>query len=132
MAKYLNHRSTIQCTHGGRVILFPPAFRSLQVVASPVLTEQDLLQAMIAGCGQVGPGVKPCTKITQVVMGRGIQIRVDGQVPILDTLIAMTDGSPPGMVSPQDSGQSNAATAGSTQASVFREAARSGAAFCEP
>ena len=56
---YLNHRAILQCTHGGRVMLIPPPFRSLWVMQSPVITEPDLMQAFIIGCPQIGPGIKP-------------------------------------------------------------------------
>src|SRR5260370_3534706 len=95
---YLNHRAILQCTHGGRVMLIPPPFRSLWVMQSPVITEPDLMQAFIIGCPQIGPGIKPCTKIVAILMGRSFQIQIDGEVPILDSLRALTDGAPPAAV----------------------------------
>src|SRR4051794_6970653 len=105
---YLNHRAILQCTHGGRVMLIPPPFRSLWTMNSPVVTEPDLLKAPIIGCPQIGPGLKPCTKITVILMGKALQIQIDGEVPILDSLRAMTDGSAPGIVTAMYDGGSNA------------------------
>jgi hypothetical protein len=128
---YLNHRAILQCVHGGQVMLFPPPLRSLWIMQSPVVTETDLMQAIIIGCPQVGPGLKPCTKITAILMGRSLQIQIDGEVPILDSLRAMTDGGPPGIVSAINDGSSNCTPAPiSIQAVTMMKAARTGAAFC--
>jgi hypothetical protein len=117
--------------HGGRVLLMPPPMRSLNIMQSPVVTDVDLMQAIIIGCPQIGPGIKPCIKITAILMGRAIQIQVDGETPILDSLQAMTDGNPPGLVSAINDGESNATPAPiSVQALTMANAARSGAAFC--
>jgi hypothetical protein len=52
---------------------------------SPVVTETDLMETVIVGC----------TKIAAILMGRSLQIQVDGEVPILGSLRAMTDGGLP-------------------------------------
>src|SRR5438132_1505022 len=109
-SRYLNHRAVLQCSHGGRVVLLPPPFRSLHVMQSPVVTDVDLMKAFIA-CPQAGPGIKPCTRILLIVVGRSLQIRVDNQIPILDSLQAITDGAPPGMVTVVNDGNSNASPA---------------------
>jgi hypothetical protein len=146
---YLNHNATIQCVHGGRVQLFPAPMRSLQIMNSPVVTDMDLTKAMIVGCPQIGTGLKPCTKITSIIAGPANQILVDNERPILMWLTAMTDGNPPGMVTAVNDGGSNAtfalppipdtpgmaggssASAVEAQAESLRNAAQSGAPFCE-
>jgi hypothetical protein len=128
---YLNHNAVLQCTHGGRVILFPAPKRSLQIMNSPVVTDVDLMQAIIVGCAQVSPATKPCTKIGAILMGRAVQIQVDGQIPILESLQALTDGGPPGFVSALTNGGSNATPIMPTpQSMAMIRAARSGAALC--
>jgi hypothetical protein len=128
---YLNHRALLQCIHGGRVLLIPPPLRSLNIMQSPVVTDTDLMSAMIIGCPQIGPGIKPCIKIVTILMGRAMQIKVDGETPILDSLRALTDGNPPGVVSAITDGGSNATPAPiSVQAMTMVDAANSGAAFC--
>jgi hypothetical protein len=112
-------------------MLFPPPYRSLWIMQSPVVTEPDLLQAVILGCPQIGPGLKPCTKITAIQIGRALEIQIDGEVPILDSLMAMTDGGPPGIVRAINDGGSNCTPAPiSIQAVTMMSAARAGAAFC--
>jgi len=130
---YLNHRAVLQCMHGGRVMLIPPPMRSLSIMQSPVVTDVDLMQAIIIGCPQIGPGVKPCIKITTILMGRAMQIQIDRETPILDSLQAMTDGNPPGLVSAINDGGSNATPAPmSVQTLAMANAAKSGVAFCPP
>ena len=110
--RYLNHAARLTCVHGGTVQLIPPPRRSTHVQRSPILTEQDLLKAVIVGCPQIGIGLKPCTKVVSVVTGRSIDIKVDGETPILNTLKAITDGVAPGLVTASTTGQSNAETEG--------------------
>ena len=53
MSKYLNHNATLQCTHGGQVMMMPPPMRSLWIMESPVVTDVDLHSAFIIGCPQI-------------------------------------------------------------------------------
>jgi hypothetical protein len=112
-------------------MLFPAPQRTMHSMQSPVVTDQDLFKAIIVGCGQVGPGVKPCTKIVQILFGLARTIFVENEeIPILDTLQALTDGSPPGIVTAITDGVSNAVTT-SPQAITLQAAAASGAPFCD-
>lgn len=111
MSMYLNHRAILQCSHGGRVMLIPPAFRSFHIISSPVVTDMDLLQAFIVGCPQIGPGLKPCTRVTMIILGRSQQFQVNNQIPLLDSLMAMTDGVAPAVVTALTDGESNATPA---------------------
>lgn len=133
MPNYLNHRATLQCVHGGRVVLIPPLLRSMHVMQSPVLTAEDLQQSFILGCPQIGPGLKPCLKVIQILLGRSIKIQVDGETPLLQTLQALTDGVPPGLVQAINDGGSNA-TPGLLvpQAATAAMAAANGRGLCEP
>jgi hypothetical protein len=80
-------------------------------VSSPIVTDQDLLQrAYIVGCAQIGPGLKPCTRIVQIVLGLSAQFKVDGETPILFTLKGITDGVAPGVVTAVTDGMSNSQT----------------------
>src|SRR5213594_2164139 len=121
---YLNHRATLQYTHSGKTVLITPPMRSMHIMQSPVLTDQDLLKAFIVGCPQIGPGIKPCTKIIQIIVGRSFQIQVDSETPILESLMALTDGGPPGLVRALDNGQSNAGPGMLPQAATAANAAR--------
>lgn len=133
--KYLHHASVLQCTHGGKAEFIPPPRRSFHIEDSPILTEMDLLKATIVGCTQAGPGIKPCTKITKILMGKAREIRVDGEVPLLENLRAATDGTPPGVCSKVINNLSNAKTGSvqldGAQAQTLITARESGLPFCE-
>ncbi len=80
----------LYCTHGGRVVF---AGRDL---ALP-LTESDLINGVIVGCTQIGPAIKPCTKVISVLNGL-TPISSEESSKLGDDLIAITDGTPPGTV----------------------------------
>ncbi len=63
-----------------------------------MLTEDDLTSATIVGCPQVSPGLTPCTKVQKIIFGKAEGIKVDGEVPLLEVLVAFTNGVPPGIV----------------------------------
>jgi hypothetical protein len=135
MLKYLNHAATLQCVHGGNVRFTPAPMRSFHVQGSPILTEPDLLKALILGCPQIGPGLKPCTRVVQIMLGRARQIFVDGEIPLLENLMAMTDGDPPGMCSKMANTMSNAEIVslflGGAQARTLIRAHQNGKPLCE-
>jgi hypothetical protein len=75
----------------------------MSVDGSPVLTANDLLmRAFIVGCPQIGPGLKPCLKVISILFGRARNFYVDQNsmqdIPVLETLKAMTDGMVPGLL----------------------------------
>jgi len=64
--------------------------------------------------------------------GKGIQIQVDSQTPILESLIGLTDGVPPGTVMAINNGGSNACPGFvSLQAATLGRAAENGTPFCD-
>lgn len=95
--KYLTCDTKICCIHGGVVNIQPPAQRSLKINGKLVLCKEDLVGASIQGCMQTGPGLKPCTKVTALLVGESRGVKVDGKTPLLEMVIALTDGSPPGI-----------------------------------
>ena len=81
----------------------------------------------------MGPGLKPCNKIVRILIGKAGKIKTDGEMPVLDTLRALTDGGPPGIVSAINDGRSNATIIPMlAQIHAMQSAARTGAPFCEP
>lgn len=100
---YLHHGNTLACTAcGSTVRMFPAAPGGTHLGAQAILTESELLSAVIPGCPQSGSGRKPCVKIVQVLRGRCELLSVSGQVPITDELEALTDGVPPQRVRPRE------------------------------
>ncbi len=87
--KYLTHAAVIRCTHGGLLQLVPPRRRSLYSGGSPIITDADLFAGKIIGCPQP---FKPCISVVEVIAGLADRAIVDGQIPMLMTLQALTDG----------------------------------------
>ena len=50
----------------------------------------------IAGCGNVGPTIKPCTNTLNVESGKSGFVSIGGKPVCLDTVVGGTDGTPPG------------------------------------
>ncbi|MCH9647773.1 MAG: hypothetical protein K0U98_06010 [Deltaproteobacteria bacterium] len=94
--RYLSAGSVLQCSHGGQADL-SGLQSGVTVGGQRVLTEKELKTAPLIGCPQIGPGLKPCTKVNQVVFGKAAQVKFEGGTPLLATLVAITDGSPPGI-----------------------------------
>jgi hypothetical protein len=93
--KYLTHAAVITCLHGG-MVQFNPVQPSWEIMGQPVLTVDAVENAAIVGCPQMGPGIKPCTKVVTITVGRAAHAESDGRIPLLNTLDFITDGNPPG------------------------------------
>ena len=126
--KYLNHKADLRCTHGGKVKPKSAPTRTLQIDDSPVLCAEDLLGAPIADCPQSGPGLKPCATVTTILMGRALSISSDNFTPLLDTLLARTDGSLPGIVQALSPGGVSMITLAATGADASNSASNAVAA----
>lgn len=91
---WCNHHGTVRFTNEKRQVYSDSAN-----VRHEVLTDQDLLKrATIVGCKQVGADQKPCTKIIAISTGRGSDVVLGNEIPILSNLQADTDGNPAGTV----------------------------------
>ena len=102
----LNAAAELQCPHGGRVTLIPGQATVLAGGAS-VLRISDLEGAPIVGCPVVPtPTTAPCTLVALVSPGSWADtVLAAGEPVLLDTLIAVTDGVPPGPVIVVEAGQ---------------------------
>lgn len=72
-----------------------------------ILVERDPEGRPIGGCPNYGPTIKPCTSTLIVRQGYSSFARIDGRRVCLDTVMGLTDGTPPGTVKykVRDSGQ---------------------------
>jgi len=96
---YLTVRHQIQCIHGGQFTFMPPPMHPLTVRQASVVTEEDiLLNGMVVGCPNIGPGLKPCIKATVITKGRTINIITDHQRVVEEGFQALSDGVPPGAI----------------------------------
>lgn len=106
MPPVLNAQATLLCPHGGRVTVIPG---QQQVLAggAPVLRVSDLMGAPIAGCTlPPTPATVPCTVVAAVLPGSwATTVTAMGEPVLLQTLVAMTNGVPPGPVVVASPGQ---------------------------
>ncbi|MCP3166951.1 MULTISPECIES: hypothetical protein [Myxococcus] len=64
----------------------------------PLLVRADPEGRPIGGCPNIGPTIKPCTTTLKVQQGYSTLVTIDGKPVCLDTLMGLTDGTPPGIV----------------------------------
>lgn len=99
MPLVLNANAALQCPHGGRVVV---AARQFEVLAggAPALRVSDVQGAPIIGCPIAPtPTTVPCTLVASVLPGSwSSTVLVAGEPVLLQTLIAITNGVPPGPV----------------------------------
>ena len=89
--------AVVQCAHLGKVGL-TASQTWVTVLGRPVLVRADPEGRPISGCPNIGPTIKPCTSTLKVRSGYSTWIRVDGRPVALDSLVGLTDGTPPGVV----------------------------------
>src|SRR5262249_33050924 len=96
MSLILTANAAVTCIHGGTVTLVPQQ-TTVAIQNGAVLCEGDLIGAVIVGCPQAGPGIKPCTSVISTLPDSvSPTVSVDGRAVHLDTLDGQTDGNPPG------------------------------------
>lgn len=88
----LREDALVVCTHRlGKVSL--SAGQDLAYVEGvPLLVRADPEGRPIAGCPNVSPVTKPCTRTLSVTTGYSDLVTIDGRAACLDTLVGRTDG----------------------------------------
>ena len=96
--KILTEDAILICAHVlGRVGIV--ATQGLVTVAGrKVLVETDPERRPIRRCPNVGATIKPCQRTLPVRAGYSTFVRIDGKRVCLDTVVGLTDGTPPGVV----------------------------------
>jgi hypothetical protein len=93
----LTQDAVIQCAHAGQVKL-KHRQNFVAVERRLVLVHDDPEGRDIAGCPFTGPGIKPCLKTLKVRTGYSAFVRIANRRVCLDSLLGLTDGTPPGSV----------------------------------
>jgi len=88
----------VVCTHEVGIVGIIASQSLVTIGGRRVLVETDPQGRPIAGCPNVGPGIKPCTSTLVVNQGHSSLLRVDGRRVCLETVTGLTDGTPPGTV----------------------------------
>jgi hypothetical protein len=94
MPAVLTAVSVVRCPHQAP-LLIQPSQRLLVVDGQAVLVQADLLAATVTACPNSGPGLKPCTKVTSILTGLAVTLRVGIEPVVLETAQGLTDGAPP-------------------------------------
>ncbi len=92
--RVLTRSSKITCDHiTGKVRLPRPTG------GADLLTEKDLTRRTVDGCASRGASIKPCTYTQRLISGLSDDLRgPDNSRVVLETVDALTDGTPPGEV----------------------------------
>ena len=97
--KWLTEDAIIKCTHSG-VVQIVTSQSVVTIGRRRVLVENDPENRSIVGCPNYNPaiGIKPCTNTLKVQAGYSDFLRINGHRVCLDTVVGLTDGTPPGEV----------------------------------
>ena len=96
--KFLTEDAVLVCAHElGRVGL-RPGQDLVTIGGRKVLVQNDPEGRTISGCPNIGITIKPCQTTLRVQVGYSDFIRVDRRPVCLDTVVGLTDGTPPGIV----------------------------------
>jgi hypothetical protein len=95
MDPILTSAATLTCPHGGVVQVSAPQ-SSVVIDGGAVLRTGDIEGARIVGCPSMSPAIKPCTVVVSVASGVSNRVFLDGRPVLLQSLKALTDGTPPG------------------------------------
>lgn len=97
--RWLTEDAVLVCDHRGRVDI-QPTQTLVRVETRRVLVEDNPQGRGISRCPNVNPaaGIRACATTLRVREGYSEFIRIQGRPVCLDTVIGLTDGSPPGTV----------------------------------
>jgi hypothetical protein len=90
--------ATLVCDHQAGIVSIKPSQSLVTIEGKRVLVESDPENRTIAGCPNVGPGIKACSQTLRVQKGYSDLLSVQGHRICLDTVKGLTDGTPPGSV----------------------------------
>ncbi|HEU5368570.1 MAG TPA: hypothetical protein VFU69_08905 [Ktedonobacterales bacterium] len=96
--KWLTEDALLTCDHVLGTVVVPPGQDLVTINHRRVLVQADPMGKSIRNCPNLGPSIKPCRKTLTVQQGYSGFIRIVGKPVCLDTIVGMTDGTPPGTV----------------------------------
>ncbi len=90
--------ATLVCKHELGVVKLVHRQELVTIEGRPVLVEDDPEGRRVDFCPSIGATIKPCTRTLRVREGYSDLLRIDRRRVCLDTLVGLTDGTPPGTV----------------------------------
>ena len=94
----LTEDAVLTCKHELGIIGMIGTQSLVTIAGRKVLVESDPEGRPIAGCPNVGATIKPCLLTLKAQAGYSGWVRIDGRAVCLDTVVGLTDGTPPGIV----------------------------------
>lgn len=94
----LTENADLRCAHALGKVSVHASQGWVRIEGRRVLVERDPELCAISGCPNYGPTIKPCTTTLAVRTGYSAFVRIDGHRICLDTVVGLTDGTPPGTV----------------------------------
>ena len=98
MMDLLSEDAVLVCKHELGNVGIQPTQSLVRVNGRRLLVERNPQGRPIVGCPNLGVGIKPCTNTLAVRRGYSQWIRIEGRRVCLDTVVGLTDGTPPGTV----------------------------------
>ncbi|HUP20557.1 MAG TPA: hypothetical protein VM778_11460 [Gemmatimonadota bacterium] len=95
---WLTEDARLVCKHELGIVDIARSQEWVTVEGRAVLVDDDPERRSIAGCPNIGATIKPCTNTLRVRQGYSHWLRIDDRRVCLDTVLGLTDGTPPGTV----------------------------------
>ena len=95
---FLTEDATLVCKHELGIVGIRRSQDLVRIEGRAVLVRRDPEGRPIVGCPNVGATIKPCTNTLKVRVGYSDLIRIEDRPVCLDTVVGLTDGTPPGVV----------------------------------
>lgn len=95
---WLTEDAVLVCSHETGVVTNATTQNFVKIKHKRVLIENNPENRTIVGCPNIGIGIKPCTTTLKVNQGYSNFVRINGYRICLSTVMGLTDGTPPGIV----------------------------------
>lgn len=96
--RWLTAQAVLVCLHELGTIQNQPSQELVSIDGSVVLVDNDPEGRTINLCPNIGLTIKPCTTTLKVTVGYSTFLKIDGHKIALDSVLGLTDGTPPGVV----------------------------------
>lgn len=96
--RLLTEDAVLVCLHELGRVENRPSQSLVTIDGRKVLVDDDPERRSIARCPNIGATIKPCQTTLKVKTGYSTWVKVDGKAVCLETVLGLTDGTPPGIV----------------------------------
>jgi hypothetical protein len=96
--RWITDRAVLVCLHELGTVQNQPSQTLVRIDDARVLVEADPEGRSIGSCPNIALTIKPCTTTLKVTVGYSTFLKIDGHAIALDTVMGLTDGTPPGVV----------------------------------